>query len=246
MKNRFFMCIIAIISCMSLCACAETKRSSDKEEYALMLNMQISTFDATLDLADSNRYIMEALYAEDDKEAVDYIDKAVNELIEAEEKIGNVISSPNFIEEEMEKLQENYKKTTEAIQKFPDISDEEGALLEEGTIAHVYLMKCFQAFANLYCIREFDKLPDEEANKTLKETWWEFGFEDDIQCPDTIEKQELYLIWAEQHLKEEVSQTIIREIENLRQKDDLTSKECNKEWMDLVQKICSTENRDVN
>lgn len=248
MKNRrIFFVMVTIAICMSLSACTATKRPSKvNEEKIQFLNMQTSAFEAAFNLGESNRYMIEAYYAKDSKEAKEYIDKSLNLLIEADEKMENVISSPNFLEKEMEKLQENYKKTSNMRNKLSDASAEEINLIEEGAVSHVYLLKCLHSFSYLYCIREFDNLPEKEANKCLKETWWRFGFEENIECPDTIEKQELYHIWARQWLETELTQETIEKIEKLRKADDLQSKECNKKWIDFINEFCSKENMDTN
>lgn len=247
MKNKILMTIVFVIICMSLCACTGNKRSSDEhEEKILFFDMIINSLEANYNMGESNRYMIAALQSEDSKEAKEYIEKALNLVIESEEKMKTVISSPNFVEEELKKLQENYKETAKFIQKLPDLSEEEMIVFEEGTVTHVKLLKCFTSFSFLYNIREFDKMPEDEANKVFKEKWMDFGFEEDIKCPDTIEKKELYHIWARQWLEKELSDETIGRIETLRKNDNLISKECNKEWMDFINLFCSKENMDTN
>ena len=246
MKKRKVIIIILVLALMSvsLCACTEQKRDSKEQNEILLLNMRISTFEATDDLINSNQCMIDLFYTEDYKVAIEKSTEALNLLIDAKNKMKDVISSHNFIIEEMERLQKNYERTVEIIKKMPNTSIEEvnelKNLMVEAANIHIYLLKCSQCFANLYCIRTFDRLSDENATEKLKETWWEFGFEDSVKCPDTVNKQELYIIWAKQFSENEPDKITINKIEELRKNDNLTSKNYNTKWLELIKEICST------
>lgn len=250
MKKAMAIIMIASLICVSLCGCKENNRASSESEELLALEMKFYASEAALYVINSNKdmiYMFDALYIEDIEASVYCCNEALNLLVEADKKMKEVISSPSSIEEDMKKLQENYTRTIEIMNKFPNISGEEREefhnLLAEGTYTHVYVEKCLYSFVMLYNIREFDSLPDDEAQEKLKESWVEFGF-DTIECPDTIDEKELYLIWAKQYSDKELDQSTIDKIFELRENDNLTSKEYNKKWMELVQEICSTDNWD--
>lgn len=260
--KKSMLVIVMIIACLCLYGCKGESRSSDEDKTALstqkesssesesrltILTMKINAGEALMDLADSNGYMIESLKAiktENNEEAINYGNKALDLVNDAAQKTKDVISSPNFLEENIKELQENYKRTMEIIEKSPGISEEEVEefydLLEKGSAIHLYLLKSYQSFVNLYSIRDFDSLPDKKARETLEETWWQFGFKDNVKCPDTIDKKELYLIWTKQYAGKEPSQFIINEIEKLRNNDDMKSKDYNKKWIELVEEICST------
>lgn len=255
--------LLIIVVCLCLCGCkggdnrplnkdkatVSTSKSSSGENKAIAtLQMKINSVEALMDIGDSNQYMiasMEAIKARNTKDAVAYANEALNLLIDAKTKTQNVLSSPNFIMKDIGELQKNYKKTIEIMEKSrlsKEDVEEFYSLLEVGINIHVFVLKCYQSFSNLYSIRDFDSLPDKEAEATLEETWWEFGFNDDIKCPDKVDKKELYLIWAEQYAGKKPSQSIINKIEKLRKQDDTASKEYNVKWIELVMEICNTGN----
>jgi len=250
MKKKLSIIIdVALICAIFFAICAIIKM---KEEKALhnktvqSIQNQINANEAQMNLIDSNKCIADMLCQEDIKKATEYGNEAINLMNEAEEKIKNVISSPNFLEDGIKELQENYKKTVEIIKTLPNISEKDAnqayKLLDDGTYIHLDLLRCLQSFCSLYEIREFDSLPDEEAENFLKESWELFGFDPSIKCPEEFDEKELYVIWAKQYAKtDEVSQSIIDKIEKLRKNDDLTSKKYNKKWLDLIREICSTD-----
>lgn len=223
----------------------DNKTAKSHEETILVLENIINTRESLAYLIDSNKAIIDMLQAEDYEKATEYGNQALSLISDAQMEIKNAIISPNFLEDGMQELQTNYKRTIEIVGNLSNASeqdlDEIKQLIEKGTYTHLDLLKCLQCFANLYSIRDFDSLPDKEAKKTLKETWWEFGFEDSIECPKKIDEKELYIIWAEQFSGGKVSQDMIDKIETLRKNDDLASKEYNKKWLELVREICGTD-----
>lgn len=99
-------------------------------------------------------------------------------------------------------------------------------------------MNVLQCFNNLYCIREFDELPDEEAAKSLKDYWWKFQFPEEVECPETINEEKLYLIWAKPFFDDfEQSEEFMMQLKGLREKDDLQSKDSNSAWAQFMEKF---------
>jgi len=236
--------VIVVLVCAILAVIQwSTKRSYEELE---MLNMKIATLESNFDLMDANGCILKALYAvQDVAKHEEYNNQAISLLSNVEENMEKVISSPNFFEEKIQELQEKYERAGEIIRKGSNRSMEEvqeyAKLQKEAAGTHLYLIKCSTSFSFLYSIREFDSLPDKEAKKKLQEIWWEFGFDESIECPEEIDEAELYLIWAKQYFGENLEQSVFEKIESLRVKDDLTSKEKNNEWMELIRVLYGTE-----
>lgn len=237
--------ILTIAIIMSFGSCTrgtQTEKSEERLAIEMPLNLLLVL---EKDFGPSNQLVIDALYklAESNyKDARNDFYEAKSLIESAKERIKETISSPNAIEENIDKLLENYDKTIQLLNKEEDIdeSSEFLNLIDEGTFIQMFLMQAVQSLSNLYSIREFDHLPDEESKKMLEESWLSFRFESNIECPETIEKQELYLIWARQFAqKQDVIETseFINELEVLRKNDDLASKDCNQKWADFLTKF---------
>lgn len=240
--KKIIMSIIVVAICMSLCACGEAKQEFNSEDKISILKMKINIQEATIYLSDSNEYVIDSIYAmkEMDEEAILVcFEKALDLIKEARTKIDNSVSSPNFISQELEQLEENYEKTRILLSRLSELSDEEidevVNLIVDGTPKHILLLKSLNALAYLYEIREFDQLSNDVAQSNLKDSWWKFGFNDDIQCPETIDEQELYLIWAKQYFDKFDNDKFLEELQELRETDNLSSPECNKKWTELIE-----------
>lgn len=228
---------------MSLCAC-KGSQTINKTEEMLELEIQLNMLLSLEDINEANRLVIDGvLYLKQAnfKESKTKHEEALAKLDQVEQRIESAIDSPNLINEEIKNLQEQFNEMIQILEKGLEISEEEWDRLifieKEAAIAQSELMQIVQCFSNLYTIRRFDKLPDEEADSKLKEIWWEFQFGEDVECPETIEEQELYLIWATQ-FSENFSETeeFFKKLERLREAESLTSKSINKEWCDFVEK----------
>lgn len=242
--KRIMMFIIIVAMCLCLCSCKKEERDLvDHYDKITFLEMQISITKAAIDLSDSNHSIIQSLDASNMEEAITYFSEGLNFIKYAQKEVSDTISSPNFISDNLEELRENYERTLKLFEKFPDISEEEDIelveLVSEGTEQHVFLLKYVLCFVNLYRIRNFDKLPNAEARETMKETWWEFGFEDDIKYDENINKQDLYLIWAAQFFDSFDEAEFLEELQLLRDNDDLSSKDYNQKWAEFIENFIS-------
>ncbi len=238
--------IVLIMSMfMSFCACRNETQTGEDEELS-SLEMELNTLLSLEDFIVSNRFVMSALLElkdSDIEEAKEYFTQAEKQIRLAQEKTKAYISSPNFVEDDIEELLVNYRATIEILNKGFNMSEEENEklmeLIIEGTSIQKRLMESVQSFSNLYTIRRFDKLPEEESNEKLEESWEDFRFEENVECPKTIDKQELYLIWAEQFSKKDFRQeeVFINELEDLRENDNLASKDYNRKWAEFLEKF---------
>lgn len=247
--KKLVLALIAITLCISICSCQESKPVMNSDALQMEINIQ----EATVYISDANKSVIDSLYAMksvDGEASLACFKKALELVKDAETRVSNSISSPNFISEEFEKLEGNYEETLTYLARLSELSEEEMDevinLMVEGTASHVFLLKSLSAFSFLYEIRRFDRLPDEEAQRSLKDSWWKFGFDDDIQCPETIDKQDLYLIWAKQYFGEFDKDTFLENLQILREGDDLlspadTQKEYNQKWTELIKKFIIPE-----
>lgn len=239
--KKIIMSIIVTTMCIALCACGKTKQNSDSEDKLLTIQMKINIGEATMCLSDSNEAVIDSIYAikiMDGETSLVCFKKALELVKEAKIKIDDSISSPNFISKELEDLEENYEETISLLSRFSELSEEEIDevinLIVDGTSKHVILLKSLNAFSYLYEIRDFDQLPDNEVQSYLKDNWWKFGFNNDIQCLETIDEQELYLIWANQFFEEFDEDKFLEELQILRENDNLSTQECNQKWTEFI------------
>lgn len=247
--KKIIMSIIVTTMCIALCACGEAKQNPDTNARILAIQMKININEADIYLSDSNGaviYSIKALKATDLETSILYFKKALELVKDAKIRVDASISSPNFISKELEELEENYEETISLLSKFSELSEEEIDevidLMADGTDKHILLLNSLYTFSCLYEIRDFDQLPDNEAQSTLKDSWWKFGFNDDIECPETIDKQELYLIWARQFFEGFDEDKFLEELQVLRENDDLSSSECNQKWTEFIENfILETE-----
>lgn len=109
-------------------------------------------------------------------------------------------------------------------------------LLELGLTSsncHYFLVQATYEFSTLYCIRDYEHLDHYES---LSQAWDEFGF--DVPCPESIETQEIYIIWIKELLgKEDISDDVISQLEELRKNDDLSDSEYNVKWLEFVKDL---------
>lgn len=240
--KKLIMSIIVDTICISLCACGQTKEDFDFQDKILMLQMKINIKEATLYLSDSNEVVIDSIYALESLDGEQWLacfQKALELVKNAKTRIANSIYSPNFISTQLEKLEENYEETIKLLLRCSKLSEEEIdkliKLISDGIYKHILLIKVLYAFSYLYEIREFNQLPNDVAQSNLKDSWWKFGFSDDIQCQETIDEQELYLIWAKQYFYEFDKDKFLQELQDLMENDNLSSAECNQKWAELIE-----------
>ena len=238
--KKVIMSIIAVILCISLSACGEAKQNLDSEDSMLSIKMQINIEEANIALLESNETVVASLYAflETDVETSEILlESALASVQDAKKRIDSSVSCPNSISKELSELEENYETTIVLLSKYSELSkkekDEVINLMLNGSSIHLHLIEYITAFTNLYNIREFDQLPDDEAN--LKNSWWKFGFDNDIQCTETIDKQDLYLIWGRQFFEGLDENEFLEEINVLRENDDLSNPDVNQKWAEFIE-----------
>lgn len=236
------MSFIVTTMCIALCACGEAQNSnSDANARLLALQMKINISEAALLLYDSNTAVLGALYAEDQEESLVCFKKALELVKETRTRVDASISSPNFISKGLEELEENYEKTTILLSEYSELSEEKmdefTNLIVDGGYKHIFLLKSLNALAYLNEIRDFDQSTDDEAN--IIDILLLLGFSTDIERPETIDEQELYLIWAEQFFGEFDEYEFLKELRVLRENDDLSSTECNKKWTEFIENFIS-------
>lgn len=245
--KKIIMSIMVAAMCTVLCSCGEAKQSLSSQNTILAIEMQMDVGIACFELHNSNGAVIESIKAKSIEESIINFNKALELVSDAKIKVNNVISSPNFISTGLEELEVNYKETIYLLQKISELSEEEQnkfiSLVEDGTNKHIFLAKSLYAFVCLYKIREFDQLPDDEAQTKLKDSWWQFGFDADIECPETINKQELYLIWGMQFLGEFDEDEFLEELQELRENENLSSKEQNRKWAEFIENFISATQR---
>lgn len=193
--KKLIISIIVNTICMSFCACGGAKVKENSNFNHTVKQMQKDVYMATITLSSANEDIIASVYAMkqmDEKTALTKFKHELNLIKSIRVKIDNSISSPNFIAEELENLEENYEYAVALLTKYAELSEEETGnfnnILLDGTHNHIFLLKSLYAFSFLYEIREFDQLPDYVAQISLKDNWWKFGFNNDIKCPETIDK----------------------------------------------------------
>lgn len=238
MKKIIMSIIVTTICCVCLCACGKSKQHNSN--YEDTIQMLTNFEEATLYFNDSNAYVIEASYAMkvmDWEKSIVCFKKALELVKDVKARVSTVISSPNFISKELEKLEKNYDET---ISKLSEEEIDEAIILTvSGTYTYKLLFISLNAFSYLYEIRTFEQLPDNKAN--LKNNFWKFGF-NDFECPEIIGKQDLYLIWAKQFFEEFDVDTFLREVKVLREHDNLSSPEYNQKWTNFIQNfILATE-----
>lgn len=236
--KKLIMSIILATICISLCACGKATQNFNSEK----LQTEINILEATWYLSDANESVIESIYAikaMDEESSLVCLKKALKLVKDVEIRIDNSISSPNFISEELKELEQNYEKTIILLSRFSKLSEAETVnltnLITDGTSKHILLLKSLNALSYLYEIRDFDQLPNDVAQRNLKDSWWKFGFNDGIQCPETIDLQELYLIWAKQHFDQFDKDKFLQELQVLRDNDNLSSPECNQKWTEFIE-----------
>lgn len=227
---------------MSLCAC-KASQTINKTEEMLELEMQLNLLHSLEEITEANNLVIEGLLLlkqANFKDSQNKHEEALTKLEQVERRVECVIDSPNIIYEEVNNLQEQFKEMIQIIEKGFEISEDEWERLifleKQAAIVQSELIQIVQCFSTLYRVRRFDNWPDEEADSKLKEIWWEFQFGEDVECPETIEEQELYLIWARQ-FSENFYETeeFLKKLERLREAESLTSKSTNKEWCNFVE-----------
>lgn len=240
--KKIVMSIIVASLCMSLCACGETKRDFDSKDELLMTQIKINIQEATIYLSGSNKVVIDSIYAitaSDGETSLACLKKALELVKDVKTRVDNSISSPNFISKKLGELEKNYEETISLLSRFSELSEEEMDevinLIKDGTPTHILLIKTLHAFSFLYEIRDFDQLPNDVARSNLKDSWWKFGFNDDIQYQETIDEQELYLIWANQYFDEFDKDTFLQQLQDLRENDNLSSAEYNRKWTELIE-----------
>lgn len=248
--KKITMSIIILVISIALCACGEAKQNLDSEDRILAIQMKINLNKAVVYFSDSNTFIIDAVNAiieMEDEERIRVCFKEALELVkEAKNIIDDSISCPNFISKKLGEIEENYEETIILLERFSELSEEEMDevvdFILDGSSKYVFLIKYLNAFSYLYAIREFDQLPDDEAQSNLKDSWWEFGFNEDIECPETIDEQELYLMWAQRFFEKVDEDKFMEELQVLRENDDLSNPDCNQKWTEFIENfILQTE-----
>ncbi len=250
--KKIIMSIIVTTMCIALCACGKTKQNSYSEYKLSTIQMKINIHEATIYLSDANEAVINSIYAleaMDGERTVVGFNKALGLIKDVKARVDNSISSPNFISKELGELEKNYDETIILLSKFPELSEEEKDevvnLIIDGTSKHILLLKSLNALSYLYEIRDFDQLSDDEAQSNLKDIWWKFGFNDNVECPETIDEQELYLIWANQFFEEFDEDKFLEELQVLRENDNLSSQECNQKWTEFIENFISKAEESV-
>lgn len=239
-KNVMF--IIVVTLCLALCVYTGVKQDLDSKDRFSSIQMKLNIHEAADYLQDSNSAVIDSIYAlqsMDDEMSLVYFKEALELVKDTKTRVDVSISSPNCISEELGELQENFEETVILLSRLSELSEEECYnlfdLIDDGTYTHTLLIEYLYCFYFLYEIRAFDQLPDDEAQSNLKDSWWMFGFNDDIQCPETIDVQELYLIWAKQYFGEFDEDEFLEELQVLRENDDLSSQKCNQRWTEFIE-----------
>lgn len=257
MTKKLISVVLMMVFLIGLCACEKKSANEATGEVSLM-ESETSTISAflsdeikteNLSAKEMKLYVLMAMM-EDWSQANVFATQAIQELGEAKfkdskeshskalekiqlakKRIQACIASPNLIESKFNEIEEDYSKiigwlddpetnVIKIMQAEYDLAEKEN-----------YVMDVLQCFNNLYCIREFDELPDEEAANSLKDYWWKFQFPEEIECPETIKEEELYLIWAKQFSGDfEQSEEFMTQLKTLRENDELGSKESNSSW----------------
>lgn len=241
--KKLIAIILTIAMIMSFYSCTKgTQKEKSEERLAIDMPLNILLV-LEEDLLPANRLAANASYKlakSNYKGARNDFYEAKKSIESAKERIKETISSPNVIEESIDKVLENYDVILQLLEKNEPSDEVLLKILNENLYIEYFLLQAVQSFSNLYSIREFDQLSDEEAKEKLKEVWWRFRFEDDIECPKVIEKQELYLIWAKQFAQnQDIVETdeFKNELDQLRANDNLASKDYNKMWADFLKKF---------
>lgn len=240
--KKLIMSIVVVFTCLVvLCACSKTKQNFNSEDNGFSLQLNINILEATIYLSDSNKAVIDsidAMESMDIETSLVRFEEALELVRETKTRVNASISAPNFISKELEELEENYEETIILISRFSELSEEVNEfvnLMVDGTYKHTLLVKALNALSYLYEIRKFDQLLADGSQSNLKESWWKFGFNSDIQCPETIEEQELYLIWARQYFDEFDEDRFLEELKELRENDNLSSSEQNRKWTEFIE-----------
>ena len=109
--KKLIMSIIVATICIFLCACGETKQNFNSEDKILILQMKINIQEATIHLSDSNKAVIDSLYAMkvmDGETSLICFKKALELVKDAKTRIDDSIFSPNFISKELEELDRLY------------------------------------------------------------------------------------------------------------------------------------------
>lgn len=240
-----------LILCAILCPFIP-KRQESAVESEQLLQMRICADLVAYYLQDSNGSMLNALNAymtvlyektTDASTAEKFSQEALELVDTARQTMVSVISPSEETYVLLTQLYDNYKATTDFFANYSEKSEQEKDnflnLAEEGVTIHTRLIRHTFAFAFLYSIREYDALPEKEAAEYLRDKWESFGFDESIKCPESIEEKELYLIWANQYATIQIDEEELWcDIEELRRSDNLTSKEYNAKWFDLISGIC--------
>jgi len=245
MKQKQLVIIVIAVAIFLTCgilAVSTIRKSTRGSEKLQFLSMKLETLESEVDLREANGCALKALYAiADISQYEKYNNKAIELLIGVEENMKNVIASPNIFDEEIQALRKQFERAGEILQKGSNKSEKElqefFSIQKDAAVKHIYLIKCSAAFSTLYSIREFDSLPEDEAKEKLQEYWYEFRFDESIKCPETIDKVELYKLWARQYFIKELDQSMLERIHLLRADDKLTSKEHNAKWLELIEEL---------
>lgn len=243
------MSIIVVTLCLALCVYTGVKQDLDSKDRFSSIQMKLNIQEAAYYLQDSNGAVIESIYSlqsMDDEMSLVYFKEALESVKDTKTRVDVSISSPNCISEGLGELQENFEETVILLSRLSELSEEECYnllnLIDDGTYTHTLLIKYLYCFSFLYEIRTFDQLPDDEAQSNLKDSWWMFGFNDDIQCPETIDVQELYLIWARQYFGEFDEDEFLEKLQILRENDDLSSPKCNQRWTEFIENFILLKN----
>lgn len=251
--KKAIVSIIVVTLCLALALCVYqgVKQDLNSEDRSSTIQMKINIHEAADYLQDSNKAVIDSLYAMqsmDEEMSLIYFKEALALVKDVKMIVDDSISSPNSISKELRELEENFEETVILLSRLSELSEEEiydlVNLIADGTSKHTLLINYLYSFSFLYEIRAFDQLPDDEAQSNLKDSWWMFGFNDDIQCPETIDVQELYLIWAKQYFGEFDEDNFLKELQVLRKNDDLSSPECNQRWIEFIENFILTNRSD--
>jgi len=250
---RKILIIFALMGAMlvSLCACENEIQTEEPENFVIALQkMKIEILLSMEDFLGSNRDCIEAdnkILEENWAGANLNLVASRKKIQEGRKRIEAYMVSPNFIIDCLDNIIGDHDEMIE-ISNYSDISEDDKNKIVRLAISaaedQFLLFGFIQSIIDLNAVREFDCYTDEEAKENLQEFWWQFQL--NMECPETIEKQEIFILWAEKHAdKFTVTEAFLEELNSLRKDDDMTSREYNKRWADFVYKFVFSDKTEV-
>ena len=232
--------VVLIFVCL-FCYLFKQHTASKTNQYKIaVVEKEIAIRETLTYLHNSNKDTLDSLYAikdEDFEKAILSLLASNKKLEKAYESLNLYMSSSNFISHAIEGTIYCQNSIIEILNDNNIPEYERDQLLSElsfiSSELHLNSLKYTQCIIELNEIRKFNQYTDVEANQKLTETWRYFYF--DIECPKSIEKQELYLLWANKYVPS-YNQTdiFLKNLNSLRKNDNLTSEMYNKKWADFI------------